>query len=200
LTGLALGFSLVAGTVLLSGSGILTPMDLIKVSLIIPFILSIITAILHYNGIVFLKNRVDKTRADIDTLLQRRHDLWPQLLNTVKGFMAHEKKLMTAMSKMRSGQANYSDDPEKAAKQLKYEKKVVNAFIARVEAYPDLKSNRLVQKFMQQMERTEDELSLIRKGYNDSVELYNTQIEKLPDVILAKMFSFKPARSFVHES
>jgi hypothetical protein len=100
---------------------------------------------------------------------------------------------------MRSGQANYSDDPEKAAKQLQYEKKVVDAFIARVEAYPDLKSNSLVQKFMQQMERTEDELSLIRKGYNDSVELYNTQIEKLPDVVLAKLFGFKSATLFVHD-
>jgi hypothetical protein len=196
LTGLALGFSLVAGTVLLSSGGMLGPMDLITVSLIVPLTLMLITAILHYNGIIFLKNRVDKTRADIDTLLQRRHDLWPQLINTVKGFMAHEKKLMAAMGKIRSGQSNYSSDPDNAAKQIKYEKKVVNAVIARVEAYPDLKSNTLVQTFSKQMERTEDELALIRKGYNDSVELYNTQIEKLPDVILAKMFGFKAANLF----
>ncbi len=196
LTGLALGFSLVAGTVLLSGSGSLTPLDLIKVSLVVPLMLSFITLILHYNGLVFLKNRVDKTRADIDTLLQRRHDLWPQLLSTVQGYMAHEQKLMEAMTKMRSGQASYSEDPEQAAKQLQYEKKVVSAFIARVEAYPDLKANSLVQTFRKQMERTEDELGLIRKGYNDSVELYNTQIEKLPDVFLAKLFGFKPASMF----
>ena len=196
LTGLALGFSLVAGTVLLSGSGTLTPLDLIKVSLIVPGTLSIITAILHYNGIVFLKNRVDKTRADIDTLLQRRHDLWPQLLNTVQGFMAHEKKLMQAMVDIRNGQSASSTAPEQMAKQVAHEKKVVNAFMARIEDYPELKSNALVQTFTKQMQRTEDELALIRNGYNDSVELYNTQIEKLPDVLLAKLFGFKPANLF----
>lgn len=200
LTGLALGFSLMSGTVLLSGSGTLGPMDLITVSLIVPLVLLLITAILHYNGLVFLKNRVDKTRADIDTLLQRRHDLWPRLLNTVQGFMAHEKKLMQAMVKIRNGQSSYSEDPERAEKQLSFEKKVVEAFVARVEAYPDLKSNTLVQTFRKQMERTEDELALIRKGYNDSVELYNTQIEKLPDVILAKLFGFKAAISFAKDA
>lgn len=196
LTGLALGFSLMAGTVLLSGSGLLTPLDLIKVSLIVPLLLLLITAILHYNGLVFLKNRVDKTRADIDTLLQKRHDLWPRLLNTVQGFMTHEKKLMAAMVKIRNGQSNYSDNPEQAEKQLKFEKKVVDAFIARVEAYPDLKANTLVKTFRDQMTRSEDELALIRQGYNDSVELYNTQIEKLPDVLLAKAFRFRPAKLF----
>jgi len=196
LTGLALGFSLMAGTVWLSGSGSLTPLDLIKVSLMVPLTLMVITAILHYNGIIFLKNRVDKTRADIDTLLQRRHDLWPPLLNTVKGFMSHEKKLMAAMSRIRSGQASYSDNPEKMISQLKFERKAVSAFVARIEAYPELKSNTLVQKFRNQIERNEDELALIRKGYNDSVELYNTQIEKLPDVILAKALGFKSAQLF----
>ncbi|EAR07835.1 LemA family protein [Reinekea blandensis] len=196
LTGLALGFSLMAGTVLLSGSGLLTPLDLIKVSLIVPLLLLLITAILHYNGLVFLKNRVDKTRADIDTLLQKRHDLWPRLLTTVQGYMAHEKKLMAAMVKLRNGQSSYSENPDQAEKQLAFENKVVDAFIARVEDYPDLKANSLVKTFRDQMTRSEDELALIRQGYNDSVELYNTQIEKLPDVVLAKLFRFQPASSF----
>lgn len=197
LTGLALGFSLMAGTSLLSGSGLLTPLDLIKVSLIVPILLIFVTTVLHYNGLVFLHNRVEKTRADIDTLLQRRHDLWPRLLNTVQGYMAHEKKLMAAMVMLRNGQANYSDDPEQAEKQLVFEKKVVKEFLARVEAYPDLKSNTLIQTFAAQMSRTEDELALIRQGYNDSVELYNTQIQKVPDIILARLFRFKPASLFV---
>lgn len=199
LTGLALGASLMAGTVLLSGSGMLTPLDLIKVSLIVPLLLLLVTAILHYNGLVFLKNRVDKTRADIDTLLQRRHDLWPRLLNTVQGFMAHEKKLMTAMVQLRNGQASFSEDPEQAEKQLVFEKKVVDAFMARVEAYPELKSNTLVQTFRTQMTRTEDELALIRQGYNDAVELYNTQIASFPDVLLARPFGFKAATLFARD-
>ncbi len=200
LTGLALGFSLVAGTVLMAGSSLLTPLDLIQVSLIVPLTLMVITVILHYNGLVFLKNRVDKTRADIDTLLQRRHDLWPRLMNTVQGHIKHEKKLMAAIAKLRNSQVSVTNDPEQAEKVVKFEKKVVEAFNARIEAYPDLKTNSLVQTFQQQMKRSENELALIRQGYNDSVELYNTQIEKLPDVFLAKLFKFNTAHFFIKEA
>ncbi|TCS43875.1 LemA family protein [Reinekea marinisedimentorum] len=196
LTGLALGCSLMAGTVLLAASGMLTPLDLIKTSLIVPLLLTIVTIILHYNGLVFLRNRVDKTRADIDTLLQRRHDLWPQLFNTVEGFMQHETKLLTAIGKLRSGEVLTSQNPDQVDKQIAYEGKVMQAFNARIESYPELKANSLVQKVSRQMQASEDELALIRQGYNDSVELYNTQTEKLPDVILARLFGFKKAEFF----
>ena len=191
LTGLALGCSLVSGTVILAANGSLTPLDLIKISLVVPVVLTIVTVILHYNGLVFLRNRVDKARADIDTLLQRRHDLWPQLFKVVESYMQHETELMQAMSKLRTSKALTSDKPDHLAEQIDYEGRFMQTFIARIEDYPELKANRLVQKVSIQMKASEDELALIRQGYNDSVELYNTQTETLPDVILAKLFGFK---------
>ncbi|MEJ2044075.1 MAG: LemA family protein [Reinekea sp.] len=196
LTGLALGSSLVAGTVLLAGTSLLTPLDLIQVSLIVPITLFIITLILHYNGLVFLRNRVDKTRADIDTLLQRRHDLWPRLMETVKGYLSHEQKLLAAIGKLRSHSSSLTRDPSSAEKQLVFEREVVNALNSRIEANPDLKANALVKTFQQQMQRSEEELALLRNGYNDSIELYNNQIQKLPDLFLAKAFGFKKVDFF----
>jgi len=189
LTGLALATSLLAGTVWLAGAGSLTPLDLLQVSLLVPLTLALITSILHYNGLVFLKNRVDKTRADIATLLQRRHDLWPQLLVTVQTFLAHEQDLQTALRAVRDGQTGASGQPQNIAGQLAHERQVM----ARLEAYPTLKGNELVQTFVAQMTRNEDELALIRTGYNNAVELYNNQIEQLPDLILAKSFGFSAA-------
>ena len=186
LTGLALGTSLLAGTVWLAGAGSLTPLDLLQVSLLVPLTLALITTILHYNGLVFLKNRVDKTRADIDTLLQRRHDLWPKLQASVQAFLAHEQDLQTALRAVREGQAKITGQPHDIAAQLARERQLV----ARLEAYPALKGNELVLTFVAQMRRSEDELALIRTGYNAAVELYNTQIEQLPDLILAKSFGF----------
>jgi len=188
LTGLALGTSLLAGTAWLAGAGSLTPLDLLQVSLLVPLTLALITTILHYNGLVFLKNRVDKTRADIDTLLQRRHDLWPQLQVSVQAFLAHEQELQTALRAVREGQT-LAAGPHAIAQQLARDRQVM----ARLEAYPALKGNQLVQTFMAQMTRSEDELALIRTGYNAAVELYNNQIEQLPDLILAKTFGFSAA-------
>jgi len=189
LTGLALGTSLLAGTVWLAGAGSLTPLDLLQVSLLVPLTLALITTILHYNGLVFLKNRVEKTRADIDTLLQRRHDLWPQLLATLQAFLAHEQDLQTALLAVGEGQTDTSGQPQNIAVRLAQERQVM----ARLEGYPTLKGNELVQTFVAQMTRNEDELALIRTGYNNAVELYNNQIEQLPDLILAKSFGFSAA-------
>ncbi|MFQ3230704.1 LemA family protein [Reinekea sp.] len=196
LTGLALAFGLMAGTVWLAGSGSFTPLDLLSVSLLVPVLLLLITVVMHYNSLVFLRQRVSKTAADIDTLLQKRHDLWPRIQETVKGYLAHESALLESISLVRSGRASVQDSADNASRHLKVEEKTVGKLVALTEQYPELKANKVMQQFTQQMERSEDELALIRQGYNDSVTLYNTQIEKLPDVILARVFGFKAAAIF----
>lgn len=196
LTGFALAFGLMAGTVWLAGTGTFAPLDLLTVSFLVPAILLLFTVIMHYNSLVFLRQRVSKTAADIETLLQKRHDLWPRLLETTKAYLAHESALLESITIARQGRSSFQHSPDKASQQLASEGKIVTQLVALSEQYPDLKANKVMQKFTEQMQRTEDELALIRQGYNDSVMLYNTQIEKLPDVILAKIFRFKMATVF----
>lgn len=196
LTGFALAFGLMAGTVWLAGSGSFTPLDLLTVSFLVPVLLLLVTVVMHYNSLVFLRQRVSKTAADIDTLLQKRFDLWPRIQETVKGYLTHESALLESITLIRTGRTSFQDSADKASQQLSEEEQTVGKLVALSEQYPELKANKVMQQFTQQMERTEDELALIRQGYNDSVTLYNTQIEKLPDVILAKAFGFKAASVF----
>jgi hypothetical protein len=162
--------------------------------------LLIYTGILHYNDIVFLKNRVDRAAANIDTILQQRHDLWPNLEKVVKASLAHEKQLLKAIAQLRSADPAEMSAKGQADKLIQFEKKVTNALQARIEGYPDLKNNEVIQKFMSIMAETENYLSLLRNSLTESAMIYNTRIQSFPDVILAKLFRFREAPQFSSET
>lgn len=196
LTALSLGLFLFAATTSLSASSQLTPSDLLITALLVPAFLLIYVLILHYNDLIFLRNRAETAWSNIGTVLQQRHDLWPRLQSTVEAYLDHESQLLEDITQLRTTQAHKSDNTEELSEHMTQEIQTVRKIIARTEDYPELKGNTVVEHFMAQMEATENYLSLLRNGYNDAVEIYNTRIQSLPDVILAKLFRFKSGHLF----
>lgn len=195
-TSVSLGLLLSAFLILLAYAGSLTPADLLLTALLIPVFLFLYTLILHYNDLIFLRNRCDKTKADIRTVLQKRHDLIPRLDQVLQGYLEHEQALQTALTKLRTANPEAGDSPDQIEQYNDQVKALNRQLIARSEAYPELKANTLVTEFMEQVETTENYLSLLRNGYNDAVELYNTQIHSFPDLLLAKAFGFEDKTLF----
>ena len=190
---LSLGLFLFAATALMASDGNFSPDNLILSALTVPVVLCLYIGILHYNDIIFLKNRVERARANIDTILQQRHDLWPNLEKAVKGYLAHEKKLLEAIGRLRSADPSALGAQGKTDQLIGFEQQVTAALQARIENYPDLKGNTVVQQFMAMMAETENYLALLRNSYTESAKIYNTRIQSLPDIILAKLFRFKSA-------
>ena len=195
-TSVSLGLVLSAFLILLAYAGSLTPADLLLTALLIPIFLFLYTLILHYNDLVFLRNRCDKTKADILTVLQKRHDLIPRLNQVLQGYLEHEQELQAALVNLRTSNPELDDSPDQIDRLNEQVETLNRQLIARLEAYPELKANTLVAEFMEQVETTEDYLSLVRNGYNDSVELYNTQIHSFPDLLLATAFGFEEKALF----
>jgi hypothetical protein len=191
LTSVSLGLLLGAMLVLLAYTGSLTPADLLLAALLIPVFLVLYTLILHYNDIIFLRNRCNKAKADIQTVLQRRFDLIPRLNQVFQGYLQHEQALQTALTRIRTANPGLDDRPEQIDRNSSQFQSLGKLITARVEAYPELKGDALISEFMEQLETTENYLSLLRNGYNDAVELFNTRIQAFPDLILAKVFGFR---------
>ncbi len=159
-----------------------------------------------YNGLVVLRQKFQNSFAQIDVQLKRRHDLIPNLLECVKGYMAHEKNTLEAVIKARNTAlaANQAatrnpGDPE-AMKKLGEAEGQLNGALSRLlmvaEAYPDLKANQNMMQFQGELTDTENRISLSRQTYNDSVTAYNTQRETFPTVLLASILGFLPASLF----
>lgn len=187
LTSLAMGISLMGLLGLLSLQGLISPMTLFGCVLMPSLFSLILTVILHYNGLVFLRNRIDKVAADIESLLQRRSDLWPALNEVVSGYLAHESDLLAQLSQWRAS----TRSEKNSLAQIDIQTQTINAVMARLEAYPELKAQPLMADLHTRLTNSEDQLALVREGYNDAIERYNTQISQLPDVIMASAFGFK---------
>ena len=167
-------------------------LDLLMAAFVPSCYLLIVTFILHYNDLIFLRQRVNRNWSNIDVFLQKRFDLIQALNKVVKEFMSHENTLHEQLALLRAANKNATSDVDAMAEYEKDERVFAKAFTARLEAYPDLKSNELVQRFMASFSELETELALIRSGYNDAVTTYNERIESFPDLIFAKFFGFTP--------
>jgi LemA protein len=159
-----------------------------------------------YNGLVVLRQKFQNAFAQIDVQLKRRHDLIPNLLECVKGYMAHEKNTLEAVIKARNTALTANQaatrnpgDPE-AMKKLGEAEGQLNGALSRLlmvaEAYPDLKANQNMMQFQGELTDTENRISLSRQTYNDSVTAYNTQRETFPTVLFASILGFLPASLF----
>jgi LemA protein len=159
-----------------------------------------------YNGLVVLRQKFQNAFAQIDVQLKRRHDLIPNLLECVKGYMAHEKNTLEAVIQARNTALTANQaatrnpgDPE-AMKKLGEAEGQLNSTLSRLlmvaEAYPDLKANQNLMQFQGELTDTENRISLSRQTYNDSVTAYNTQRETFPTVVFASMLGFLPASLF----
>lgn len=163
-----------------------------------------------YNEIVNLRNRVDNGWSQIDVQLQRRYDLIPNLVETAKGYMKHEKETLDLVIKARNAAYDTSreisvdpSDSEKIKKIRSEEKTLQSAmmnFQALAENYPDLKSNTNMLQLQEELATTENKVAFSRQGFNDAVMQYNTGIEVFPNSLIAQTFKFKEASEWVLEN
>ena len=152
-----------------------------------------------YNSLVQLKQRVKNAWSQIDVQLQRRFDLIPNLVESVKGYMAHESEVLEMVTQLRSSWANAKSVSEKAEldNQLSGALKTIMAVS---ENYPDLKANQNFSELQEELRNTENKISYSRQFYNDTVTRYNTKLELFPSNIIASMFQFSAESLFEAES
>ena len=159
----------------------------------------IITVIGIYNSLVQSKVKVDNAWSQIDVQLQRRFDLIPNFVETVKGYMTHEKESFEKIASLRTSWANASSVSEKAEldNQLSTTLKTIMAVS---ESYPELKANQNFSELSEELRNTENKISFSRQFYNDTVTMYNTKLQVFPSNIIAGMFNFKARDLFKAES
>jgi LemA protein len=162
-----------------------------------------------YNLLVSLRNRFKNAWAQIDVQLKRRYDLIPNLVETAKGYLKHERGTLEAVIAARnaasSANTKVAADPAnpEAMKQLMAAEGALTGTLGRLfalsESYPDLKANTTMNQLMEELTSTENKVSFARQAYNDSVMAYNTAREVFPNNIIAGMFNFAAAELFVVE-
>ena len=162
-----------------------------------------IWAIAIYNGLVALRNQFKNAFAQIDVQLKRRYDLIPNLVETAKGYLKHERETLDAVIKARNAaqsaaQAAAAAPGNPAAMQQLGQAEgaltgVLGRMFALAEAYPDLKANQNMLSLQEELSSTENKVAFSRQAFNDAVMSYNTKRESFPDNIFAGMFGFGPA-------
>jgi len=157
--------------------------------LIILIILLVISVILMYNRLVVKRMRVNNGWAQIDVQLKRRYDLIPNLVETVKGYAAHEKEVFEKVAQYRS-MAMGAQGPKEIAEANNMLTSTLKSLFAVMENYPELKANENFLKLQEELTSTENKISFARQFYNDIVMDYNTTIQTFPQTIIASMFNF----------
>lgn len=166
---------------------------LIIVVLLILFVISL------YNTLVGLRQRTKNAWSQIDVQLQRRFDLIPNLVETVKGYMGHESDVLTKVTELRTSWANAKTFNEKS----KLDDELSGALktiMAVSENYPDLKANTNFAELQEELQNTENKIAFSRQFYNDVATKYNTKLQVVPSNIVASLFHFEPVEMFEVDS
>jgi LemA protein len=168
-------------------------------------VIAIVTVIIisGYNDLVKLRNRYKNAYAQIDVQLQRRYDLIPNLVETAKGYMKHERETLEAVVNARnsaisaSGKAAQNPGDSQAMQQLGNAEAVLTGALSRLmvvsEAYPELKADQSMSQVMEELSSTENRVAFARQAFNDGITLYNTKREEFPSNIVAGVFNFASA-------
>src|SRR5437773_12548622 len=145
-----------------------------------------------FNGLVRSRNKCDNAWSQIDVQLKRRHDLIPNLVETAKGYAAHERQTFDSVTQARANAigAGQSGSLQQQAQAENVLTGALRSLFAVAEAYPDLKANQSFLALQEEITSAEDRIAYARQFYNDSVVSYNTKIQQFPTVILANMFNF----------
>ena len=154
-----------------------------------------ITAVSVYNRLVRLRMLTREALSGVDVQLKRRHDLIPNIVETVKGYAGHERKLLEEVTAMRSGPMSAGGVKEKAAAENMLSRTLKSIF-ALAEAYPDLKANQNFLGLQKTLSETEDQIQLARRYYNGTVRDYNVLTETFPSSLVANMFKFERTEFF----
>jgi LemA protein len=181
---------------------------IVLVALIVAFF-ALMFVVSAYNRLVSLRNRYKNAYAQIDVQLKRRYDLIPNLVETAKGYIKHERGTLEAVIAARNAasaaslKAAANPGDSGAMKELSGAETALTGTLGRLfavaEAYPDLKANQTMAQLMEELTSTENKIAFSRQAYNDAVMSYNTQREVFPSNLIAGTFNFNPAESFVIE-
>ena len=175
-------------------------MDLAPIIIIVVIIVLVVVAIGIYNSLVQKRLRIDEAFAQIEVQLKRRHDLIPNLVNAVKGYMGFEQKVLTDVTNARAAAvAAGSQGPAQQAAAENALTSTLRSLFAVVENYPELKANQNVLSLQEELTTTENQISFSRQHYNASVLEYNNAIQVFPAVLLAGMFGFTKREFFEAE-
>ncbi len=166
---------------------------LIIIVLLVLYVISI------YNSLVGLRQKVKNGWSQIDVQLQRRFDLIPNLVETVKGYMTHESDVLTKVAELRTSWANASTVSEKSKLDGELSG-ALKTIMAVAESYPDLKANSNFAQLQEELQNTENKIAFSRQFYNDIATKYNTRLQVVPSNIIASMFHFEPEQLFEAES
>lgn len=175
---------------------------------IVVIVLVALWGILSYNGLVGMDENVSNKWANVETQYQRRSDLIPNLVNTVKGYAKHESQTLEAVMAARSQATQVKIDPSNCTSQqlAAYQKAqgdvttALGKLLAITENYPDLKANQNFLELQSQLEGTENRINVARKDFNDSAKEYNTSLRRFPRNIIASMFGFEKRNYFEAEA
>jgi LemA protein len=158
-------------------------------------LLGAIAAWFTYNRMVSRRNAVDNSWAQIEAALQRRHDLIPNLVESVKGYATHERQTFEEVTKARSGAVAAKAPASQAAAEDTLTAAVGRLLVV-AEQYPELRATENFQQLQSQLSETEDQIQITRRVYNDTVQTYNTLIQQFPAVLVANQFHFEPRQFF----
>jgi len=163
--------------------------------ILVVIVAAVVALFAVYNRLVQLKNRASEAWSDIDVQLKRRHNLIPNLVETVKGYATHERSTLDSVTKARVG-AMQAEDPKAKAAAENMLSSTLKTLFAVSESYPDLKANANFLELQRELSDTEDKVLAARRFYNTSVRDLNTAIESVPTNVVAGMFSFKKREFF----
>ncbi len=170
-------------------------MDIVWIVVLVIVVVLALAVIGLYNNLVKLRNMVDNAWAQIDVQLQRRLDLIPNLVETVKGYASHERGTLDEVTQARTAVMN-AGTPEGKMQADGILTGALKSLFAVAEASPDLKANVNFQQLQAELSNTEDKISYMRQSYNDTVMKFNTAIQTFPAVLIAGMMGFKERQSF----
>ncbi len=185
-----------AGLFYLGSLGSFSPADYLLAALIAPIYMALMTLILHYNDLIFLKQRATRNLSNISVAMQKRYDLVPNLLKIVKRYLSHEAKILEELTAYRGQGRIDQNQVSKISTQLETGQQILSQILIRSESYPDFKAQKLNVKLMNKLVDLENEISLMREGYNDAVNYYNIRIASIPDVFFARILNFKSLQLF----
>ena len=158
-------------------------------------LLAVLLVIGLYNSLIGLRNQVKNAWAQIDVQLKRRHDLIPNLVETAKGYMQHERTTLENITSARSCAMGAESVAERSQAEGVLSG-AIGKFLVAVESYPDLKANQNFLALQEELSSTENKIAFARQNYNDQVLFYNNKIQMFPSNIIAGMFQFKTEESF----
>lgn len=183
--------TLLAAMFLFGMNGGFAATDFLLAALIAPLFMIMVTVILHYNDIIFLKQRVERNRSNIKVSLQKQHELIPNIEKIARQYMQYEEQLLTSLTALRSSYQNALASSSRLGDYLQDQHRTLAQFKMLREQYPDLKASELMQQVTATLIKLENELTFMREGYNDAVQVYNTRIRTVPDILFTLMFKFR---------